>query len=124
MARPLILCIDDQPTVLATRKLVLETAKFRVVTAGDVREALQAFMRHEPEAVVLDYSLPAVNGAALAALMKRLKPQVPIMMFSSYVTLPEGALDHVDAFMPKGEGPEAMLKTLKLLIKQKQLKCG
>ncbi len=102
----------------------METAKFRVVTAGDVREALQAFMRHEPEAVVLDYSLPAVNGAALAALMKRLKPQVPIMMFSSYVTLPEGALDHVDAFMPKGEGPEAMLKTLKLLIKQKQLKCG
>jgi CheY-like chemotaxis protein len=112
----MILCVDDEPTVLATRKLVLQSAGYRVLTAIDGREGLSLFSQQPIRAVVLDYAMPDMDGGAVAAEMKRRNPDVPILMLSAYMYLPDAALVHVDAYLSKTDGPVAMLDTLRSLL--------
>jgi CheY-like chemotaxis protein len=116
MMNPMVLCIDDEPTVLATRKMVLQAAGFSVLTAPGGREGLAIFNSVPIDAVVLDYYMPELKGDQVASEMKRLKPDVPIVMLSAYVVLPEGALDSVDAFITKGEHPTILLRKLRALM--------
>jgi hypothetical protein len=48
--------------------------------------------------------------------MKRLKPSVPILLFSAYVDLPHETLALVDSYLTKGEGPVAMLAAIAELL--------
>ncbi len=116
MRAAVILCINDEPTVLATRKLVLQSAGFRVLTARGACDGLQLFSTETVDAVVLDYFLPEVNGGQIAAQMKQMKPRVPILLLSPQPLPPEGSLERVDAFLTKGEKPEALLAALRSLL--------
>ncbi len=115
----MILCVDDEPIGLKVRKLMLEHAGYSVLTASSGREGLGIFSRESICAVVLDYAMPEMNGGQVAAEMKRRKPDVPILMLSAYVDLPEDALQHVDARALKGESPVAFLQELEKLISGK-----
>jgi DNA-binding response OmpR family regulator len=42
------------------------------------------------DAVVLDYELSLVSGSAVAAEMKKVKPQVPIIMLTDHLQLTDG----------------------------------
>jgi CheY-like chemotaxis protein len=112
----MILCVDDEPVVLATRKLVLQSAGYQVMTARDGHEGLSVFAAQEFDAVLLDYAMPGMDGGAVAAEMKRRNPEVPILMLSAHMFLPDAALASVDAYLTKSEGPVAMLNTLKSLL--------
>src|SRR5689334_12121284 len=120
----MILCVDDEPVVLATRKLVLQSAGYRVVTASDGHEGLSLFRERTFNAVVLDYAMPGMDGGSVATEMKRLHPDVPILMLSAHMFLPDAALENVDAYMTKTEGPVAMLNTLRSLLNEKKLGQG
>ena len=119
----MILCVDDEPTVLATRKLVLQSAGYRVVTATNGSEGLSLFS-DQINAVVLDYAMPGMDGGQVAAEMKRRNPDVPILMLSAYMFLPDAALANVDAYLTKTEGPVAVLSTLKKLLNGEQMAQG
>jgi len=97
-----VLCIDDEPKGLAVRKMLLESQGYEVLTATSGREGLAIFARHRISAVVLDYDMPEMNGAQVAAALKRLDPAVKILLFSAYVNLPEEELRWVDAYAIKG----------------------
>jgi CheY-like chemotaxis protein len=73
-------------------------------------------MAHPVEAVVLDYAMPGMNGDQVAAAMKRLKPEVKILLFSAYVDLPEEALKWVDKRAVKGVSPMSFLEDLQQLL--------
>jgi len=120
----MILCVDDEPVVLATRKLVLQSAGYRVITASDGREGLSLFQERPVNAVVLDYAMPGMDGGRVAAEMKRMHPEVPILMLSAHMFLPDNALENVDAYLTKTEGPIAMLNTLKSLLNEKKMGQG
>ena len=112
----MILCIDDDPTGLYIRKVFLEAQGYKVMTALSGPEGLGVFSAHPVSAVVLDYMMPEMNGGEVAAEMKRLKPEVKILLLSAYVTLPEEALKWVDSRVVKGEGPQLFLDALKQLL--------
>jgi two-component system alkaline phosphatase synthesis response regulator PhoP len=120
----MILCVDDEPVVLATRKLVLQSAGYRVITASDGREGLSLFRERSVNAVVLDYAMPDMDGGRVAAEMKQMHPEVPILMLSAHMFLPDNALENVDAYLTKIEGPVAMLNTLKSLLNEKKMGQG
>jgi CheY-like chemotaxis protein len=118
MAKPdhLILCVDDESVGLEVRRILLERAGYRVVTALDGPAGLDIF-EHEPiEAVVLDYAMPGLTGAEVASRMRTLKPQIPILMLSAYTSLPAEVHSVVDLAMTKGEGAPALLKKLGSLL--------
>ena len=109
VSKKTLLCVDDEVTGLKVRKIILERQGYQVLTARDGSEGLHAFEEHHVDAVVLDYYMPGLNGGAVASEMKRTKPEVPIILLSAYLTLPESVINSVDAFIVKGDSPEVLL---------------
>ena len=112
----LILCVDDEPVGLLVRKMLLERAGYRVVTALDGPAGLEIFTREPVEAVVLDFSMPGMTGGEVASFMRTVKPRIPILMLSAYTSLPPEVHRVVDLSMTKGEGAPALLEKLGSLI--------
>lgn len=112
----MILCVDDEPTGLTVRKILLQRKGYEVLTAPSGLEGIELLMAHPVTAVVLDYSMPGMNGDEVAAEMKRLKPSVKILLLSAYVDLPADALKFVDRRSVKGESPIAFLEDLQQLL--------
>ena len=116
MGRPVILCVDDYETSLGGWCLYLQSEGYLVTTAQTAQEGLQLFAVSPIDLVLLDYALPDSNGDDVAAMMKRIKPDVRILMFSGVPNLPENARLHVDAFLQKGESPTVVLQKIRDLL--------
>jgi CheY-like chemotaxis protein len=112
-----LLCIDDHKPSLAGWCLYLQGAGYYVETSHSAEEGLQLFATHPIDLVLLDYAMPEVDGGEVAATMKRIKPQVRIVMFSGVAEVPENARMHVDAFLQKGQHPTAVLQTIEELLR-------
>jgi CheY-like chemotaxis protein len=116
MTRPTILCVDDYETSLGGWCLYLQFAGYSVVTARTGQEALQVFAVSPVDLVLLDYAMPDSNGDDVAAMMKRIKPDVRILMFSGVPEVPESARLNVDAFLQKGQSPIVVLDKIQELL--------
>ncbi len=116
MRKHAVFCVDDEPTGLRVRKLMLEHSGYDVLIAETGQQDLELFREQAVHAVVLDYYMPGMNGAEVAAIMKQLHPEIPIVLLSAYVDLPPGACDSVDVFITKGQSPRLLLDTLQQLL--------
>lgn len=108
--------MDDEPVGLTVRKLLLERRGYKVDTASNGASAIDIFKIQPFDLVLLDYYMPAMNGAEVARVMRQIRPKARIVMLSAYVTLPDEALQHVDASITKGVHPEALLDSIRQLI--------
>lgn len=111
-----ILCIDDHQQAVAGWCLYLQGAGYRVETALSATEGLQLFATQSIDLVLLDYSMPDANGGEVAATMKRIKPDVRVLMFSGVRHVPDSARDHADAFLEKGVQPVVVLEKIDELL--------
>jgi DNA-binding NtrC family response regulator len=107
--RPLILCIEDDPVYLTLRKKVLEQNGYNVIGVTSADEALKTLSEIPVCATVADHMLQGTTGTKLAQEMKRIKPDVPVILFSG--TLPEN-LNGVDVYVNKGEPLSEFLRIL------------
>jgi CheY-like chemotaxis protein len=112
----LVLCVDDELVGLQIRKILLERAGYRVLTAPDGPSGLEIFAAEPVEAVVLDYSMPGMDGGEVAVRMRQTKPQVPIILLSAYIGLSAEVTSVVDLHMTKGEGAPILLEKLSSLL--------
>ena len=112
----LVLCVDDELVGLGIRKILLERAGYRVLTADDGASGLKLFAAHPVDAVVLDYAMPGMHGGDVARKMRQAKPKVPIVLLSAYVNLPPEVTSLADVYMTKGEGAPALLDKLGNLL--------
>ncbi|MGO4517053.1 response regulator [Terriglobus sp. 2YAB30_2] len=113
---PLILCVDDEAVGLRIRSMLLERAGYRVLSAPDGASGLSLLAAHPVEAVILDYSMPGMDGDEVARQMRAMRPGLPILLLSAYVGLPADATANVSLYMTKGEGAPALLANLKRLF--------
>ena len=90
-----------------------------MVTAGSGSDALQLFISLSVDAVVLDYELSLLQGSAVAAEMKKVKPQVPIVLLTNHLELTDGALQSVDALVTKSDGPHFLWATVHFMLNGK-----
>ena len=110
--RKTILCIDDDDSMLGYQRALLERRGFEVLTADSARQGLQIALASAVAAVIVDYHMPEMDGHEVATELKRLRPQLPIVMVSSDDKVPEHALSVVDAFVPKDEAPSRLLPVI------------
>ena len=96
--KPVILCADDTSTMLQGRKMLLEKNGYRVLTAANGKEAVQAFVSHTVDLVLLDYRVPQIDGGVAAIHMRACKPDVPIALLSGDESPPPSALEAVECF--------------------------
>lgn len=87
-----ILIADDEPDLLSQFKTVLEDGGHTVATANDGEDCVMAYSREfaaHPEktfdVVVLDYSMPKMNGLDAAKEILGLSPSQRIIFASAYV---------------------------------------
>ena len=83
-----ILVVDDEEVVRSMTKSFLEVLGFSVLTANDGREALEFFRRpstaYEIDAVILDLSMPHMDGIEVFRELHRLRADLPILLSSGY----------------------------------------
>jgi CheY-like chemotaxis protein len=81
---PRVLVVDDDAQVRQAIRWALEDEGFTVVTVGDPREAINAAQNLRPAIVVLDYTLPGMDGPELADQLRTGQvPSVPILMITA-----------------------------------------
>lgn len=111
----LILAVDDEKSGLYFRKLILEHAGYSVLSSSDTEEAMRLFRSHPVDLVITDHLLGRKTGSQMSGEMKRLKPNVPIVLLSGTTSKPD-ELGYADAFLSKTEGPEELLGVVSNLL--------
>jgi len=107
-----ILCIDDDDGVLSYHRALLERRGYEVLTAASARQGLEIASACGVAAVIVDYHMPEMDGHEVATEIKRLRPQIPIVMVSSDEEIPEHVLKVVDAFISKDEASSRLLPVI------------
>jgi CheY-like chemotaxis protein len=87
-----------------------------VGTASNGQEGLELFATQTVDLVLLDYAMPEIDGEQVASIMRRIKPDVRIVMLSGASNIPDDVRSHVDAFIQKGEQPIVILQTIEKLL--------
>jgi DNA-binding NtrC family response regulator len=102
--RPCFLVIDPEfPGSISTRKLVIETAKFNVLTAYSGREAIKTLRLYPAlDGAVLDESIRDISCQDVAVALKVIKPELPIIAIASPRADRCPAADyHLESFDPR-----------------------
>jgi CheY-like chemotaxis protein len=115
LAKPLIVCVEDDPIYLILRKKVLEQAGYTVTGVTSAAEALNALRETPVCAVIADHMLQGTTGTELANEMKQIKPDVPIILFSG--NIPE-RLAGVDVYVNKGEPTSTFLNIVREVVRR------
>ena len=110
-----ILCIDDEENQLVLRKLMLERAGYRVLTAESPAEAIALFGSDTVDLVIVDYYMPGMNGLALAREILRQK-KLPVVVLSAYAELPGESIGTADTWIMKGTASEELLRRIAELL--------
>ena len=84
MEEPVVLVVDDSPTVRKIVQLTLQRERIRVVTAGDGLSALAAVADEQPDLILLDIMLPKMDGYNICQAVRRNMDyrNLPIIMLS------------------------------------------
>ena len=78
-----ILLVDDNPAIRRIVRSYLEKQGLVVCgEAGDGQEAIDQLPRLNPDLVVLDFSMPRMNGLDAARQLKFQNPGLPIVMLT------------------------------------------
>jgi CheY-like chemotaxis protein len=103
MQRPCYLVVDREFSAnISTRKLIIETAKFNVITAYSGAEAIDTVKRFPAiDGVVLDAGLRDLPAPEVVREIKRLQPELPIIVICApYADRCEEADHHLEFFDP------------------------
>lgn len=94
-----VLVVDDEETVRTVARLSLEKCGFQVLSAVDGREGVRVFRENADsiELVLLDMTMPHMNGEEAFGEMRRIKPDVKVILSSGY-----NEMDAAGRFAGKG----------------------
>lgn len=118
--KPLVLMVDDEPTILKIMGRLLQISGFELSTAADGEEGLAKVKAEHPRVVILDLMLPKMNGFQVCEAIKQ-DPAckgIPVVIFTAR-NQPEdeercrklGA----DAYFPKTHATDDFIKTIQQL---------
>ena len=82
MERPRIILADDHMLLLEAFEKLLEPAFDVVATVSDGRALLKVVPELEPDVVVLDVSMPLLNGMDAARQLKEITPDVKLIFLT------------------------------------------
>ena len=84
--KELILIIDDEALIVALAKRMLTDAGYRVVAASEPFHALEIFkqLHEEVDLVILDFTLPIMDGSEVFEELRKIRPSVAVMLSSGF----------------------------------------
>ncbi len=106
-----ILVVDDDDAARQAAAYSLETmAGWDVVQAYCAAQAIESATQHQPDAILLDVMMPAMDGPAMLAKLRAIRAtsHIPIVLLTAKVeAVHDGSLSHlpVAAILPKPFDP-------------------
>jgi CheY-like chemotaxis protein len=118
---PGILIVDDNPSIrLLLRTFVESKTRFIVCgEAGHGMEAIEKATQLQPDLILLDLSMPVMNGAEAAVILKKTMPQIKIILFTMHADNVGKALAAavgIDLTLSKQDGLLKLDEHLKTLL--------
>jgi DNA-binding response OmpR family regulator len=112
-----ILCIDDDPRILELHNAILGGSGYTVLTAPDGLTGIALARHHSLDAIVLDFNMAGMDGSAVAQMLMKEQPTLPVVVWSGCLDdIPESLKWYADALLEKTDGPEALVSTIENLI--------
>ncbi len=119
----LIAVIDDDPDIIETTKLILETNNYTVITADNSDDGYKIVKENLPDLIILDVMMDEPDdGFFLAQKFRRENINTPILMYTSIskaigIEFGSGDMVPVDEFVEKPISSDDLLTKVKNLIK-------
>ncbi|MCA2964388.1 MAG: response regulator [Acidobacteriaceae bacterium] len=80
-----LLLVDDNPSGLAARKMVLAELGYEITTAPDAEGAIELFRQSPFPLMVTDYKMPGKNGVELIQAIREIAPATRVVLISGFV---------------------------------------
>ncbi len=115
------LVVDDSKVIRMVARRILETLDFEIVEATDGQEALDACLSEMPDAILLDWNMPIMNGIEfLRSLRVTEGGDAPVVVFCTT----ENDMSHIVEAMQAGANEYIMKPFDKDIIEAKFIQVG
>ena len=101
-ARPVVMIVDDDPVTLHVLSTTLAHDGFSVIEAKNGQEAVNLYGESQPDVILMDVSMPKMNGLEVLIQIKKRFPNTPVIMSTSEsdkeiarTLITEGANDYI-----------------------------
>jgi DNA-binding NtrC family response regulator len=101
-----VLCVENQKEHLQALTCMLESVGYEVVSATTGSQGPSMLRKQPIQGVLLEYDLPDATGSAVRAEMKRIKPEVPVLLFAGVGSQTPFLLRFFDSYLRNGERPD------------------
>lgn len=116
-----VLVVDDQQEVLTSVRRLLEREGHRVLVADSGARALTTFADEQVDLVLVDYVMPRMNGEQVVAEIRKLDPDVQIVLQTGYSgeKPPREMLRQlaIQGYHDKTDGPDRLLLWVDVALK-------
>lgn len=113
-----ILCIDDNENILQLHRALLESNGYKVLVALDGPSGIAITRSECVDAVVLDFTMPGMNGDQVALAIMKEQPTAPVVVCSGVLDeIPESLKWFADAVLSKTDGPQALLSAIARVVR-------
>jgi CheY-like chemotaxis protein len=113
------LVVDDEAVVRKQVRRILEVHGYVVEEAGEGRAALSLLESGVPELVLLDVTMPGMDGTEVVRAIRARGYRVPIVLFSGYADFPleqRISPDTYEAFLAKPFTIEALIGVIRKVL--------
>jgi PAS domain S-box-containing protein len=116
-----VLLIEDEEPVRNMAKMMLTRLGYTVLEARDGAEAVEIFQKHPDEIIFVlsDLTMPRMDGWETLAALRRLSPDIPVVLSSGYDKAQVMAGDHTeqpDAFLGKPYQLKGLRETINRVL--------
>ena len=116
-----LLLVEDDPTMQATLHRALTRRGMDVVAVGDGRAALSQWMARQPDAVVLDLTLPGLDGLQVLERARPAQLRTPVLILTARGTVGDrvmGLNAGADDYLPKPFDLDELEARLRALVRR------
>ncbi len=115
-----ILIIDDEPRILRMYVSMINEASLEARPASNAHEALNILIREPIHLVLLDISIPGIDGRTIFEIIKEYDPNLKIIIASVYpLDTQRQMIPQAYDYFDKSHGPILLLsKVLNVLQEQ------
>jgi len=118
--KKIILCVDDNEQELSVLKFMLATNGYRVVSATNGQDAIGLFSENQVDLVLVDQTMPQMNGCQLVERLKQIAAHVPMILLGDPQKM-AGEMHAADALLAKKNcSSQELLERIKVMSARKR----